>query len=148
MSGNGWLVAGGWLSLAASALHLVCIVGGPRWYCFLGAGERMAKAAERGEWRPAIVTAGIAAVLALWAAYAFAGAGVIGRLPLMRPALVAISAIYLARGLVLVMPTAMRRPDLSAGFLMWSSLIVLVFGLVYAVGTYRAWPFLSNQYAG
>lgn len=148
MPANGWLVAGGWLSLAASALHLVCIAGGPRWYRFLGAGERMAKAEERGEWRPAIVTVGIAAVLALWAAYAFAGAGVIGRLPLMRPALVAISAIYLARGLVLVMPTALGRSDLSAGFLMWSSLIVLVFGLVYAVGTYRAWPFLSNPHTG
>lgn len=148
MAHNGWLVAGGWLSLAASALHLACIVGGPRWYRLVGAGEGLAKAAERGEWGPAIVTAGIAAVLALWSAYAFAGAGVIGRLPLMRTALVAISAIYIARGLVVVMPTALRRPDLSPGFLFWSSLIVLVFGLVYAVGTWRAWPFLSNPQAG
>jgi hypothetical protein len=30
-------------------------------------------------------------------------------------------------------------------FLAWSSLIVLVYGAVYAAGTWRAWPALSPQ---
>lgn len=134
---------GGWLSLAAALLHIACIFGGPDWYRFFGAGEGMAQAAARGEWTPAILTLGISAILMTWAAYAFSGAGRIRRLPLLRTGLVAITAIYLLRGAMIVMPAAMNRPDLSPDFLFWSSLIVLFFGCVYAIGLCRAWPSLS-----
>ena len=142
---NPWLAAGGCLSLAAALLHLAVIAGGPDWYRFFGAGEGMAKAAERGSWTPSLVTFGIAAILAAWAAYAFAGAGMIRRLPLMRTALVLISAVYLARGLFILQPAAFSRPDLSADFMFWSSLIVLGYGIAYAMGTWRAWPYLSKR---
>jgi hypothetical protein len=144
---NRWLIAGGVLSLAAALLHLAVIVGGPDWYRFFGAGEEMARADARGSWTPALLTLGIATILAVWAAYAFAGAGLIGRLPLIRTALVAISAVYLARGLFILDPALFRRPDLSSNFMLWSSLIVLIYGLAYAVGTWRAWPYLSQRKA-
>ena len=143
MSRNPWLVAGGVLSLIASALHVGCIIGGPAWYRFFGAGEAMAQAAERGDAYPTLVTLGIAAMLALWAAYAFAGAGPIRRLPLLRTALVAITAIYLFRGSVLV--AVLAFPTLRTPFNFWSSLIVLAYGLVYLIGTLRAWPTLSRK---
>jgi len=143
-SGNPWLVAGAGLSLAAALLHIACIIGGPDWYRFFGAGERMAQMAEAGRWGPALVAAGIAAMLGLAAAYALSGAGLIARLPLLRAGLVTISAIYLARGLVVLKPSALARPDLSPAFLLWSSLIVLVIGLVYAIGTWQAWDTLSQ----
>jgi hypothetical protein len=141
---NPWLVVGGWLSLAAAALHVACIFGGPDWYRFFGAGEPIARMAERGLWTPHLLTLGIAAVLAIWAAYAFAGAGLIRRLPLLRTGLIVIAAIYLARGAMLFMPQMFNRPDLSPGFMFWSSLIVLIYGVVYAIGTWRAWPYLSK----
>jgi hypothetical protein len=140
--GRGWLVAGGGLSLAASLLHLACIVGGPGWYRALGAGEGMARAAERGDWYPAAITMGIALLLAVAAAYAFSGAGLVARLPLLRLGLVVITIVYLLRGMVLFMPSALQRPDLTTTFLIWSSLIVLVFGLVHAIGTWLAWQML------
>jgi hypothetical protein len=140
---NPWLVAAGLLSASAALLHLATIVGGGDWYRFFGAGEAMARADERGSWVPATLTVGIAAILALWSAYAFAGAGLIRRLPLMRTALVLISAIYLVRGLLVLDPVRFAGPDLSPAFMLWSSLIVLGFGLTYAVGTWRAWPSLS-----
>jgi hypothetical protein len=139
---NPWLVAGGCLSLAAALLHLATIAGGPDWYRFFGAGEAMAGMAERGHWYPPLVTVAIAALLTVWAAYAFAGAGLIRRLPLMRAALVAISLIYLLRGLILV-PIALLAPQALDPFTIWSSLIVLVYGVAYAVGTWKAWPDLS-----
>ena len=147
-SRNRWLIAGGLMSLAAALLHLAVIAGGADWYRFFGAGEALARADERGSWTPALITFGIAAVLATWAAYAFAAAGAIRRLPLMRSALVLISAIYLARGLFVLAPSAFARPDLSPEFMLWSSLIVLVVGLTYAVGTWQAWPILSKGKAG
>jgi hypothetical protein len=142
--GVAWLLAGGVLSLAAALLHLAVIVGGPAWYRFFGAGEAMARAAERGAWQPALITIGIASVLAIWAAYAFSGAGVIARLPLLRTALVVITAIYLLRGLVLV-HALVFMPEVVTPFLVWSSLIVLVYGIVHAIGTWLRWPALSPE---
>jgi len=143
MTRNPWLLIGGWLSLAAALLHVACIFGGPDWYRFFGAGEALAQADARGEWTPTMLTAGIATVLAVWAAYAFSGAGMLRRLPLMRTALVVISAIYLARGLFIVpvlIDASARTP-----FNIWSSLIVLGYGVAYAVGTWKAWPDLKAK---
>ncbi|MEO7178230.1 MAG: hypothetical protein ABIW83_05250 [Allosphingosinicella sp.] len=138
-----WLIAAAMLSAGASLLHLAAIAGGPSWYRFLGAGERMARLAEAGSPRPTLITVAIAALLASWAAYALAGAGLMPRLPLMRTALVAITAIYLLRGLVLLPALAMNGGRASP-FLWWSSFIVLGYGIVYAVGTVQAWPALGG----
>lgn len=137
-------MAGGTLSAAAAILHVAIIFGGPDWYRFFGAGEGMARAAEQGSARPALVTCAIAAVLLVWALYAFSGAGLIRRLPLLRTALVAISAVYLLRGLA-PLPMLILKPELVDGFVIWSSLAVLVYGLAYAVGTRRAWPRLKGD---
>jgi hypothetical protein len=147
---NPWLIAGGVLSAAAALLHLAIIVGGPGWYRFFGAGERMARAAERGEPMPAMITVGIAVVLAIWAAYAFAGAGLLPRLPLMRTALVTISAVYLLRGFAPLLAIAVgaaltpTKVVVVAPSVLWSSLIVSAYGLSYGVGTWRAWPALGR----
>lgn len=142
MTRNPSLIIGGVLSAAASVLHLAVIVGGPDWYRFFGAGEGMARMAERGSMTPALITIGIASVLGIWSAYAFSGAGLIPRLPLIRTALVAITAVYLARGLLLVPAVLLQRQIDAFGW--WSSLIVLAYGIVYAVGTWKAWSELSK----
>ena len=143
MQDRTWLIVGGVLSAIAALAHLAIIVGGPDWYRFFGAGEGMAQAAERGDVRAALITIGIAAVLLVWSAYAFSGAGLIPRLPLLRTGLVAISAVYLLRGLAPV-AILLFRPGLMSPFWWWSSAIVLVYGLCYAVGTQAAWPRLSG----
>lgn len=135
---NLWLLAGGILSAAAAILHLAIIAGGPRWYLFFGAGRRMAWLAEHGSPRPAIIAAGIAAMLAIWSAYALSGAGVIGRLPLLRLGLVTITAIYLLRAAALPLMLG-TMPGRSPAFLIWSSVVVLIYGLVHAIGLIRGW---------
>ncbi len=141
---NGWLMAAGGLSAAASVAHLACIVGGPAWYRFMGAGEQMARMVERGMIRPHLITLFIAAVLAGWAAYAFSGAGLLPRLPLLRTCLVLITAVYLLRAAALPWMLA-TMPDRGAPFLIWSSAIVLGFGLVHAVGVWTAWASLGAR---
>ena len=137
-----WLVAGGCLSALGGLLHLAVIAGGPAWYRFFGAGEAMARMAERGQLYPAILTVGIAAALFLSSAYAFSGAGLIPRLPLLRTGLCAIAALYLLRGLA-VLPLLLIRPDMAGPFAWWSSAIVLLFGLCYAIGIWTAWAQLA-----
>lgn len=104
----------------------------------------MARAAERGSSTPALVTLAIAAVLMVWALYAFSGAGVIRRLPLLRTALILISAIYLLRAFALL-PILLLRPDLADSFALVSSLVVLIYGLAYAIGTWLRWTALRAR---
>ncbi len=140
--GQKLLVAGGLLSLLASLIHVGVIIGGPDWYRFFGAGEDMANMAEKGYFYPTLITTGIALVLAIWGWFAFAGAGLVWKPPLLRTGLIVISSIYLARGLILL-PMALLVPEKINNFAIWSSLIVLVYGLFYAAGTWKAWSSLS-----
>jgi hypothetical protein len=130
---NRWLIAAGVLDGVAALLHLGCIIGGPAWYRFFGAGDAMVAMAERGMMRPTLITLTIATILAAWGAYAFSGAGLLPRLPLLRPALFAIAAIFLARAAALPLLFSVM-PDRSSAFLWTSSAIVLAFGIVHAVG--------------
>jgi hypothetical protein len=142
---NRWLVYGGALTAAAALLHVGIILGGPEWYRFFGAGEQMARLAARGAIYPTIVTASIAAILGVWALYAFSGAGVIRRLPLLRLALTLIAAVFLARG-ILGVPLVMLVDDpytnelkAKMTFMVVTSVICVVLGLCYAVGAARLW---------
>lgn len=140
---NSWLISAGFLSAVASLLHVATIIGGPDWYRFFGAGEGLARAAERGSSMPGLVTAAIAAILAVWAMYAFSAAGLVRRLPLLRTALVLITGVYLLRALALI-PLLALKPQLVDTFEIVSSLIVLCYGVTYAVGTWLAWPGLRS----
>lgn len=143
--GERWLRRGALLTGAASLLHLGIIFGGPDWYRFFGAGERMARLSARGSAYPTLVTAGIASVLGLWALYGLSGAGVIRRLPLLRLALVLIAGVYLARGaLAIPLVLFVRDPytDELKGrmtFMVVSSLICIFLGLCYAYGAAWVW---------
>ena len=139
---NKLLLFGGLLSGIAALLHIAIIIGGPQWYRFFGAGEELASMAEKGSWYPAVLTFGIAVVLLLWALYAFSGAGLIRRFPLLKVGLVVISAVYLIRGLAFI-PAYFVKPEIVDDFLIWSSLICLVYGFSYAIGTRQVWAKLS-----
>lgn len=141
--GERWLRRGALLTGAASLLHLGIIFGGPEWYRFFGAGERMARLSARGSSYPIIITAGIALILGLWALYGLSGAGVIRRLPLLRVALVLIAGVYLARG-ALGVPLVLFVDDPYADelkgrmtFMVVSSLVCIFLGLCYAFGAAR-----------
>ena len=143
------LASAGWMCIGAAVLHFACIIGGPDWYRFLGAGEKFASAAEDGKWFPHMVTFGIASILLIWSAYAFAGASqvqqfiLVGRLPFMRTTLVVISTILMARGLLIFLPGVWRL-DLTTNFKFYSSVVVLVIAWTFAIGTWQAWPALSK----
>lgn len=135
---NYYLVAGGGLSAVAALMHIGCIIFGASWYRFFGAGEKMAIMAEQGLIKPSIITSFIVIVLSIWSLYAFSAAGVIGRLPFVRLALIVITAIYLVRGVAgfyFVSNPIGRSPE----FWVWSSLICLFIGFVHLIGLVQQW---------
>lgn len=138
------LVTGAAASALAALLHLGCIAFGAPWYRFVGAGERMAQLANARSLYPVVITSVIAAVLLTWSAYALSGAGVIRRLPQLRAILIAITVVYLVRG-VIFLPFIDRLHGRSTAFWWWSSAICLAIGLVHATGLVRAWSSLSTN---
>lgn len=126
------------LNAVAALLHGGIIIGGAPWYRYFGAGERMATAAAKGRYYPAVVTSGIATVLALWSAYALSGAGIIEPLPLLKLALVIITGIYLLRGLAIV-PLLTFARSRSTPFLLWSSFVSIVYGAIHLLGLTQVW---------
>jgi hypothetical protein len=135
------LAVGAALSAIAAFLHLGIIAGGPAWYRFFGAGERLARAAAQGKAYPALITLSIAAVLGAWSAYALAGAGLIGPLPMLKAALVAITAVYIVRGLGYA-PLVLAQGGRITPFVVWSSFICLGYGLVHLLGLVQRWAAL------
>lgn len=136
------LMLGAALSAVAALLHVGIIFGGAPWYRFFGAGEDMARASDAGRIYPAIVTAMIATTLGAWSAYALSGAGFIGPLPLLKFALIAITAVYLLRGFAIIPLVLWARPRVTP-FLVWSSLICIGYGAVHLIGLRQVWPALS-----
>ncbi|HVF39950.1 MAG TPA: hypothetical protein VM939_08615 [Gemmatimonadaceae bacterium] len=134
------LVTAGVLTGIASLLHVAIIFGGPDWYRFFGAGERMARLAGSGSMYPTVITSAIAVILGIWMLYALSGARVICPLPLLRLALTIIAAIYLIRGIFGV-PFALFVDDPYANqlrakmtFMVLSSGICIFLGFCYVVG--------------
>lgn len=135
----------GVLASAGALLHIAILFGGPDWYAFFGAPRGLVEMARAGSLRPAISCLVIAAFLAVLAAYAFSGAGLIRRLPLLRPVLASAAAVLILRG-VLFIPLIVLRPGVLAGicdcrsvdaFIVVTSVLCLVMGLGYALGAAR-----------
>lgn len=148
MNGNNHLIIAALCSFTASFLHIAIVLGGANWYRFFGAGERMAELAESGSNYPSIVTFSIAIVLFIWGLYGLSGAGIIGNLPLLKFALVAITAVYLVRGAAgLILPFISHHPAVtqnSLKFWLISSSVCLLFGMFYLLGSVKNW----SQFGG
>jgi ribose/xylose/arabinose/galactoside ABC-type transport system permease subunit len=129
------LVLAGIASLALVFLHVQIMYLGAPAYRYFGAGREMAAMAEAGSWLPPFLTAGIALLLAGFAAYAFSGAGMTRPLPHLRPILWTIGGIYTLRGLAVFIQLgswALGDPGPAREFVF--SLASLVLGLLYLAG--------------
>lgn len=138
---NSLFILAGVLNAIAAALHVGCIYFGAPWYRFFGAGEALAVLAEQGSIRPAIVTSGIVVVLSIFSLYSFSAAGLMTPLPWLRLVIVAITSIYLIRGIagLFLMKNPMGR---SPGFWLWSSVICLSVGVIHLVALKQEWTYL------
>lgn len=135
---NVFLILGAALSAIAAALHFACMIWGAPLFRFLGAGEPIARMAEKGHWYANFIAFAIGTLLAVWAAYALSGAGLLIRLPFVQLVLSAITGIYLLRAVAfpLLKPAF---PDNSDTFWLATSGICFIIGLVHLVGLRQVW---------
>jgi hypothetical protein len=140
---NRSLIAGGVMSALISLLH-VCLALFPTLYSFIGPNQSaITEMAAQGSSITTSVSVALAFLFAIWALYAFSGAGVIRRLPLLRFALVAICVIYLLRALFLLSEIGMViNQGYPFRFVVFSTISLLA-GLLYLFGILRRKPSLS-----
>ncbi len=142
---NQWLVLGSILSFAVALLHVVIIFIGAPAYRYFGAGEDMAMAAESGSAFPALLTLSLAGIFAIWGFYGLSGAGVIRRLPLLKIALILIGAVYTIRGVAVfqqLFHIATSSVEVAPREIVFS-LVSLIIGLAYLIGTISNWSGLG-----
>jgi hypothetical protein len=140
-----FLLAAGILSFFAAALHVAILIF-PQWSSIFGESNPPDLAAFR------VVTLGVTLLLATWGFYGLSGAGLIRRLPLLRPGILVIGAIYITYGLL-----ALSRLFGFAGFLPPSSVLhfqdffvalgALTAGLFYCAGLAMGWKHLAKPTA-
>ncbi|MCG8528161.1 MAG: hypothetical protein MI748_17405 [Opitutales bacterium] len=135
-----FIATAGVSSLLIALLHVVIIFVGAEGYRYFGAGEEMAQMAERGELYPTIATSIITLIFAIWGLYGLSSAGVIRKLPLLKPALWTIAVIFCLRGLMLIpflfllnSPYANELRERPV-FTVLTSLVSLLLGIGYLSG--------------
>jgi hypothetical protein len=127
-------------NVAAALVHIVGWMMGPEAIAFLGAPPYIVQSVEDGTLEAPLTLSVIVAVLLVFAAYAFSGAGLLPRLPFLRIVLSFIALLFILRGLIIFVQ--LRSAELSVTFdvvHLGLSAIVLVLGLLYAIGAWRLW---------
>lgn len=141
---QGILITGGVINCLIGLLHLIIPFIGPSAYIFFGAGDVMASIAETKPIVPAVTTMLLGLVFITFGLYAFSGAGIIKRLPVLHIGLAAIGGVFMARGLLIPLDVYFfltDKPSIRyAGF----SLIALIVGFLYLWPTTHAWSTLKN----
>jgi hypothetical protein len=134
---NRYLIAGGVMSALISLLHVILAVF-PELYRFIGPDQSaLTEMASQGSGITTLVSVVLALLFAVWALYAFSGAGLIPPFPLLRFALILISVIYLLRAMFLPSEIGMvLNQGYPFRFIVFSA-ISLVAGLLYIIGMLR-----------
>jgi hypothetical protein len=132
-----YLTADGVICALISALHMILALK-PALYRYISAGQQSAlvQMAEQGSGPTTIATVALALIFAVWAVYAFSGARLIGRLPLMRAVLITIAVIHLVRALALPSEINMAlNQGYPVRFSVYS-VISLVAGMLFLIGVW------------
>lgn len=132
--------------VAGAVVHLAAWSGGPRWTAALGAPPSIVASAAAGSWPALLGTLAIAALLIGLALCCFLTAARTAKSVLLRPILALASAIFVARGL-LVVPfvvsgqrewrTPIGKIIVTGDWFAAGSMIVLSIGTLMALGVYQ-----------
>ncbi|GGY68710.1 hypothetical protein GCM10011613_11240 [Cellvibrio zantedeschiae] len=128
-----FLIAGGTIAGLAAIWHLLMIVGGPEWYAFARAPQYIVESAKAKTFVAPLGAVAIAILMFTCTAYAFSGAGLIRKIPLLKSALTTVALICLVRGLY-ISPLFYSVKKLGVWHLTASAVWFFV-GVCFLIGT-------------
>jgi hypothetical protein len=132
------------ISVAALALftalsHMSCIVLGPECYRAQMAPEALIELSQSAPWRAALETTLVSLLFVATAIFCLSGAGVIRKVPMLKPAIITISVICTLRGIA-TLPLSVLFPEHVTIFSIIAGILWLLAGICSSAG-YR----LINQ---
>ena len=121
-SGSVMLVSVAALALFTALSHMSCIVLGPECYRAQMAPEALIELSKSAPWRAALETTLVSLLFVATAIFCLSGAGVIRKVPMLKPAIITISVICTLRGfatlpLSVLFPEQVTAFSIIAGFL-------------------------------
>lgn len=128
-----FLISAGIIASACAIWHLLCIVGGPRWFIFARAPQQIIDSAIQGTLVAPIGTLIVASLMFACSVFAFSAAGLIHKVILLKPALITIAILCTLRG-VIAIPTFIT----SSGIDVWqviASTVWLYVGMCFIGGS-------------
>lgn len=130
---KGWTVLAAGISFVGAAIHVLALFGGATWYAFFHAPPQVVESAQAGTLLAPASAVIIAVLMAMCGTYALSAGQYIRRLPLLKTGLLAIGALCLIRGLLLI-PLAVKRPELIDTFEVIASVIWALAGMGFVQG--------------
>ena len=133
------LISAGVIASASAIWHLLCILGGPRWFAFARAPQQVIDSSVQGTLLAPIGTIIVASLMFACTALAFSAAGLIRKLPLLKSALITIAILCTLRGLIAI-PTFVT----SSGLDIWqivASTVWFYVGICFIAGSIEQYRF-------
>lgn len=96
------LISAGVIASAAAMWHLLCLFGGPSWFAFARAPQSVIDSAQQGTLFAPLATVIAASLMFACTVFAFSAVGLIGKIPLVKPALVTIALLCTVRGVIAI----------------------------------------------
>lgn len=134
--GKWWFAGAGAVLVLLALAHVGAVFRGHEWYAFLGAPDQLVAMARAGKRYPYTLALLIALVCLLWAAYAFSGAGLVRRLPLLRTGLWLIAAGMMARafGFIAVLAVSPDALNFICGCNGIDTMVIVTSAICLAIG--------------
>lgn len=128
-----WTALAAGISFVGAAIHVLALFGGASWYAFFHAPPQIVESAKAGTLLAPVSAIVIAVLMAMCGTYALSAGQYIVRLPLLKTGLLAIGALCLLRGLLLI-PAILKRPDLVDTFEVVAALVWALAGIGFVQG--------------
>lgn len=94
-----FLISAGVIASLSAIWHLLCIFGGPSWFAFARAPQQIINSAEQGTLLAPFGTVVVACLMFACSIFAFSATGLIGKVPLLKSALITIALFCTLRGI-------------------------------------------------
>ena len=129
------LISAGIIASMAAIWHLLCILGGPSWFIFARAPHFVIHSAQQGTLIAPIATLVVASLMFACSLFAFSAAGVIGKLPLLKAALITIATLCLLRSFIAI-PVLVTAIEMDVWEIIASS-VWFYLGLCFLLGALK-----------
>ncbi len=96
------LISAGVIASGAAIWHILCIFGGPSWFAFARAPQKIIDSAQQGTMIAPIGTVIVSSLMFACTVFAFSAAGLIRKVPLLKSALITIAILCTLRGLIAI----------------------------------------------